>query len=175
MNSPIKAEIKSFKFTSLMNDAKEIGLFKNTFVKGSLLIRPDKTNSDTILNFIKKYPSISYKTVRLNKKLVIEISEEGQFFDLLLALVETELSLLTGDINEVVYENTRTSILREFRRNVPFTSETYKNLENELTREKLNIDTSTDEFKESVKNIVADVKRKRAERDSSTERNGLLG
>jgi hypothetical protein len=169
MSSPIKAEIKSVDLASLIHDAKELNLFTDAFIS----FKPKKVKTDVVLKFFNRFPSISRNTQIERKTVHVQIHEEKQFFDVLLGLIDVELSLLDKKINESIYDETRSSIIREFRRQVPFTSKSYGWLENELTREKIMIDTSSDEFKENVEKIVARVKQKR-QKKSITKRTGLL-
>jgi hypothetical protein len=107
------------------------------------------------------------------KTVTIRLNNEGIFIDVLFALLDAELDLLGKDISNKKYDDTRSSIIREFRRQVPFTSMTYGFLEDELTREKIMIDTSTEEFKQNVEDIVAKVKAKR-KTNGTPKRTGLI-
>jgi hypothetical protein len=174
MSLPIKAEIRGFDLPALINDAKQVNVFDHEFPETELTIKTKQVSAATLSEFIRRYPMAAPALVNAKKKTVtIRLNNEGIFIDVLFALLDAELDLLGKDISNKKYDDTRSSIIREFRRQVPFTSMTYGFLEDELTREKIMIDTSTEEFKQNVEDIVAKVKAKR-KTNGTPKRTGLI-
>lgn len=170
MPSPIRIQITSFDAPRFFAAAKKARIFETHSGGGEVEVRPKGVSAQAIISEVSKYPELK-NSIKTGRRPAFIIPDEDAFFFLCLALVDTEM-LQYEKLREIDYRNKRIAILKEMRRQSPFTSNTFKSLESEAIRASESIQETLSRLantteaetvapEKSVEEILAEVKARR--------------